>query len=397
MRTILTVTGTRSDWGLMTPVHQAIATHSGLRLECVMTSMHLLPRFADSKALVEAEFPGPAHSLPILEEADGSNAAMSRSFGRAVLGMTERMTAAAPDIVLLQGDRGEMLAAAIAAAHLNIPIAHMSGGDRSGSIDDSLRHAISAFAHIHLTTCEASSAELMRRGEAPGRIMAVGEPGIDAILRADFLERDALCAELDLDVGTPIIIVAQHPVTTESSRAAEQTRATLEAVASFVSSGEAQAIVSAANADAGGEAMNAVIAEYAARPGFYFRPNFGSRLFLSLLKTAAAMVGNSSSGIWEAPSFGLPAVNIGARQHNRLRAENVLDVPVHETGAIRDAIGVALRDEAFRRRARAARNPYGDGRAAERTAAILHGLDLTAPALVAKWLDQGEDYLAFAR
>lgn len=397
MRTILTVTGTRSDWGLMTPVYQAVAAYPGLRLECVMTAMHLLPRFAGSRALVETEFPGPIHALPILEEADGSNAGMARSFGRAVLGITERMIAVAPDIVLLQGDRGEMLATAIVAAHLNVPIAHMSGGDRSGTIDDSLRHAISTFAHIHLTTCEASSAELMRRGETPGRIMAVGEPGIDCILRTNFLDQDALRAELELDTKKPIIIVAQHPVTTESSRAAEQMRATLEAVASFVASGEAQAIVSAANTDAGGEAMNKVIAEYAPKPGFCFRPNFGSRLFLSLLKTAAVLVGNSSSGIWEAPSFGLPAVNIGTRQHNRLRAENVLDVPVHEAEAIRDAIAVALRDKAFCRRARATRNPYGDGRAAERTAAVLYGLDLAAPALVAKWLDRGEDYLAFAR
>jgi len=397
MRAVLAVTGTRSDWGLMTPVYQALAARPGFRQECLMTAMHLLPRFAESRALVEAGFPGPVHPVPMLEEGADSNADMAASLGRAVLGLAERMSALAPDLLLLQGDRGEMLAAAVAAAHLNIPVVHMSGGDRSGTIDDSLRHAISVFAHIHLTTCGASSAELRRRGETPGRIMAVGEPGLDGLTGADLLDRAAVGAELGLEADKPIIIVAQHPVTTESSLAAEQMRATLEAVEDFVSGGAALAVLSAANADAGGEAMNGVIAEYAARPGFCYRPSFGPRIFLSLLKAAAVLVGNSSSGIWEAPSFGLPAVNIGTRQHGRLRAENVLDVPAPEKAAIAAALHTALHDAAFRRRAERCANPYGDGRAAERTAAVLEGLDLSHPHLVAKWLDGGEDFLGFAR
>jgi UDP-N-acetylglucosamine 2-epimerase (non-hydrolysing)/GDP/UDP-N,N'-diacetylbacillosamine 2-epimerase (hydrolysing) len=397
MRIILAVTGTRSDWGLMTPVYQAIAAHPDLHLECLMTGMHLLPHFAESKTLVEKEFPGPIHSVPILEDGNNSNAAMARSLGHAVLGMTDHMNTISPDILLLQGDRGEMLAAAIVAAHLNIPVVHMSGGDRSGTIDDSLRHAISTFAHIHLTTCEASSAELVRQCESPGRIMAVGEPGIDCIKRMDFLDREALNAELGLTAGKPIIIVAQHPVTTESSQSAEQMRATLEAVTTFVSSGEAQAVLSAANTDAGGEVMNAVIAEYAAKPGFYFRPSFGSRLFLSLLKAADVIIGNSSSGILEAPSFGLPAVNIGTRQHGRLRADNVLDIPAYDIQSITAALYSALNDATFRSRARMCTNPYGDGRTSERTIVVLEALDLSHQHLVPKWLDKGEDFLGFAR
>ena len=395
--TVLDITGSRSDWGLMMPVYTAIQESANLRLECILTGMHLLPRFAESRATVEKECPGPIHVLPTLEDGDGSNAAMTCALGRTVSGMAKLMVAIAPDIILLQGDRGEMLACAIAWAHLNISIVHMSGGDESGSIDDSIRRAISAFAHIHLTTCAASSDALLRRGESPGRILAVGEPGIDRICALRKMNHEELCLRLSLDLELPIIIVAQHPVTTESDLSGAQMRATLDAVFDLIDSGRAQAVLSCANSDAGGEAMNAIIEDYAEHPGFCYQASYGSELFLNLLAAASVLVGNSSSGILEAPSFGLPVVDIGTRQHGRMRAGNVLDVPVHDQGAIARALETALYDETFRDRARSCVNPYGDGQAAARTVAVLSGLDLLHPRLIAKWLDSGEDHLGFAR
>lgn len=397
MRSILTITGTRSDWGLMLPVYNRIRDVEGLEMSCVLTGMHFLPRFAASMAAVERECPGPIFPLPCDSLTMGSNAAMARAFGLAVSGMTDIMEKVSPDILLVQGDRGEMLAGAIAAAHLNIPIVHMSGGDLSGTIDDSIRHAISTFSHIHLTTCEASSQVLLHRGESPGRILAVGEPGIDRIHAMEYMSHAELCRRFALSEALPIILVAQHSVTTESSDSAEQMRATLDAVATFIESGNAQAVLSAANSDAGGEAMNAVIGEFASRQGFCFRASFGSELFLNLLRHSSVLVGNSSSGIWEAPSFGLPVVNIGTRQHGRLRAGNVLDISTHDAVLIVEGIRTALCDHVFRARACECANPYGDGHAADRTVAVLEGLDLSRSHLVAKWLDSGEDYLGFSR
>ncbi len=396
MRCVLTVTGTRSDWGAMTPVYAAIAATPGLRQECVLTGMHLLSRFAESRREVERNFPGPIHVAPVCDE-DDTNAGMAKALGRGVVHMAEALSHVRPDILLLQGDRGEMLAAAIAGAHMNVPVVHLSGGDRSGTIDDSIRHAVSTLAHVHLTTCEASSRVLLGRGEAPGRILAVGEPGLDVIRAMDYLDRETICAELGLDPAKPLIVVAQHPVTTESDQAGPQMRATLDAVLRLARTRDMQAVVTAANSDAGGEAINAVIAAQAGDPRLRVRATLGARRFLSLLRAAVVLVGNSSSGIWEAPSFGLPAVNVGTRQHGRLRATNVLDVPHHDAEEILAALETAVLDPVFRDKAAQAVNPYGDGHAGDRTARVLGGLDLDDPRLVAKWLDAGRDFLAFAR
>jgi len=186
-------------------------------------------------------------------------------------------------------------------------------------------------------------------------------------------------------------------VTTESDQAGAQMRATLDAVLRLARTHDMQAVVTAANSDAGGEAVNAVIAAYADDPRLRVRATLGARRFLSLLQAAVVLVGNTSSGIWEAPSFGLPVVNVGTRQHGRLRAANVLDVARHDAGEIFTALETAVLDETFRDKAARAVNPYGDGHAGERTARVLGLLDLDDPSLVAKWLDAGRDFLAFAR
>ncbi len=386
-RKILAVTGTRAEYGAMRPVFAAIGAAPGLELELIVTGMHLAPQFKASLAEIEADRYGPLHYADTGDTAE-SGAAMARALGRGIVAMAEIVERAHPQVMLLQGDRGEMLAGAIAAAHQNVAIVHMSGGDSTGSIDEPIRNAISSFAHLHLTTCAQSSARLIARGEAAGRVIEVGEPVLDVIKSLDPVAPEELARELDLDLGRPIAIATQHPVTTEAGDAAGQITETLEALAAL----GMQTVFTYPNTDAGGAEMVRVLQSCADRPYLRVVPHLGSLRYLSLMRIAAVMVGNSSSGILEAASFGLPVVNIGTRQHGRLRAANVIDVG-YDRAAIVSAVRHALDDPAFRMALRDCRNPYGDGTAVPKTVDILRRLRLV-PALLTKWIATDERLLA---
>lgn len=385
-RRILAVTGTRAEYGSMRPVFAAIAAAPGLELELIVTAMHLAPQFRSSLAEIEADGYGPLHYAQT-GDASESGAAMARALGRATVAIADIVERVRPDIVLLQGDRGEMLAAALAAAHQNVAVVHMSGGDFTGSIDEPIRNAISAFAHVHLTTCAQSSARLLGRGEPAGRVFEVGEPVLDVIQSMEPVAPEALASELDLDLAGPIVVATQHPVTTEAGDAARQIIETLEAVAAL----GMQTVFTYPNTDSGGAEMVQALQSYAGRSFLRVVPHLGSRKYLSLMRIAAVMVGNSSSGILEAASFRLPVVNVGTRQHGRLRAGNVIDAGYDRNG-IADAIRYALSDPGFRARLRECRNPYGDGRTAPRTVDILQRLRLVPP-LLTKWIATGESFL----
>lgn len=385
-RTVLAVTGSRAEYGSMRPVFRTISAAPQLTLELLVTGMHLAPRFRDSLAEIEADDFGRRHSVAACPD-DGSEAAMATALGRGIVGMTEIIAAGRPDIVLVQGDRGEMLAAAAAAAHLNVPVVHMSGGDRTGTIDDAIRNAITAFAHVHLTTCDESSARLRAAGEAAARIFQVGEPALDVILRFEPISRQALCADLGLDADRPIVLATQHSVTDRAVHAGEDTRHTLAALTDL----GMQTVFTYPNTDSGYEAIVAALESWQPRDFLRVVPHLGQQRYLSLMREAVMLVGNSSSGILEAPSFALPVINVGTRQHRRTRACNVIDVPC-EQHAIRAAMERALHDADFRAGLARCRNPYGDGRCAERTVDILARLRLGAQ-LTAKWLDDGASVL----
>ena len=378
-RRILAVTGTRADYGSMRPVFSAIAAAADLELQLIVTGMHLAPQFKSSLAEVEADRYGPLHYVTVGDTAE-SGSAMARGLGEGVVAMAGIVEDIHPQVMLLLGDRGEMLAGAIAAAHQNVAIVHMSGGDSTGSIDEPIRNAVSAFAHVHLTTCAQSSARLIARGEDARRVLEVGEPALDVIAAMQPVAPGELARELDLDLSRPVAIVTQHPVTTEAGDAARQLTETLEALASL----GLQTVFTYPNTDAGGAEMLRALRSYAGRPFLRVTPHLGSRTYLSLMRIAAVMVGNSSSGILEAASFRLPVVNVGTRQHGRARACNVIDVD-YDRDAIAGAVRFALADPGFRARLAGCVNPYGDGRAAPRTVDVLRRLRLT-PALLAKWL-----------
>lgn len=385
-RKVFAITGTRSDYGLMSPIYREFRQQQELKLDLVVTGMHLLPEFADSLRQVEDDRFGSLHYVHMLTD-DDSGAGMAQSFGRAVIGLVSTLMEVKPDLVLLQGDRGEMLAGAIAAAHMNIPVIHMSGGDRSGTIDEPIRNAISKFAHVHLTTCAASSENLQRMGENAKRIFEVGEPGLDVIRTMDYIPRRELEAQLKLEPDRPIIVVAQHPVTTEAEDAGMQMTETLEAVRE----NGMQAVCTYPNSDAGGREMTQVLETYRKYPMFHIEANLGARRFLSLLRIASVIVGNSSSAIFEAPSFKLAAVNVGTRQHGRTRAANVIDVG-HDRKAIKAAIRLALSDDVLFRGELVKDvnlNPYGDGHTAPRVMDLLVRLRIT-PGLLAKWIESDD-------
>lgn len=382
-RRVLAVTGTRAEYGAMRPVFRRLAASAHLRLELIVTGMHLAPHFAASLAEIEQDDLCPRHIVPIFA-AEGSAVAMVSALGQWLSAFAQIYREVRPDLLLVQGDRGEMLAAAAAAAHMNIPVVHMSGGDVSGSIDDSIRKAITSFAHVHLTTCADSSARVVAMGESPARVFEVGEPVLDVIRTFEPIRWPRLCEELGLDPQRPLVLATQHSVTTEADRAGDQVRATLTAL----SYAGLQAVFTYPNTDAGYEAIVDALLNFQPRDFLHVIPHLGSQRYLSLMGCAAVLVGNSSSGILEAASFRLPVVNVGSRQHARTRACNVIDVEC-DPEAIRTAIARALYDPAFRAGLSDCVNPYGDGHCAERTVDIISRLRLDAT-FTAKWLLRSE-------
>lgn len=387
MRRILSVTGSRADYGLMKPVHEAIAADPALDLHLAVTGMHLLPEFAESLAEVQRDRYGTLHTgCAVLGEDSGR--AMAQSLGLMLFSIAGTIGEVGPDIVLVQGDRGEMLAAALAAAHMNVPVVHMSGGDRTGTIDNSLRNAISKVAHVHLTTCAASTETLVAMGEPRARIVEVGEPALDLLRRMTFVPLAELAAPLGIDPAQPFVLATLHPVTDDAARAPEQMRIVLEALEEI----GLPVVFTYPNSDHGGRAMRDVLEAWRGRPFLHLAATLGAQRYLGLMRHAAVMVGNSSSGILEAPSLRIPVVNVGDRQHGRLRAANVLDVGFDRAEIVR-TVRFALADPDFRTALAACRNPYGDGHAAERTVDVLERLRL-GPALIAKWQDPEDDVLA---
>jgi len=367
-RRIAYITGTRADYGLFSEPLRRMRENPDLDLGLVVTSMHLEPGFGLTVNDIEAD------GMPVIARvrnlgSGDRGADQARSIGTAVLGITDALEEFRPDVVIVLGDRGEKLAGAIAAIHLRLPVAHVHGGDVSGTVDELVRHAISKLSHIHFAASEDAAGRLIRMGERAEHVHVVGAPGLDYLSHFQPMSKQEMEADLRLDLSRPFVLFTQHPVTEDS--AVGQMEISLQAL----EDADVQVVATYPNSDAGGKAMIEVLKRWEERPWLRVVPSLGQRRFASLLKEAAAMVGNSSSGIIEAPFFGLPVVNIGSRQAGRLRAENVLDA-AHDQKSIRAAIECAMHDETFRTRARNSRNPYGDGHAGERIVEILTALEI---------------------
>ncbi|MGP8337880.1 MAG: UDP-N-acetylglucosamine 2-epimerase [Methanosarcinaceae archaeon] len=363
-RKILYITGTRADYGLMQSVLRAIEEHPKLELELIVTGMHIMPEFG--MTINEIKKDGfKIHEIDATYEKDNKES-MANFMGEFIQLLTKKVDEIKPDLILVLGDRGEMLAGAIVGAYLTIPVAHLHGGEITSTVDEFSRHAITKLAHIHLPATEKSAERIIKMGEDPSNVFVVGAPGLDSILNENLIEPAELSKKYNLDSSKPIFMVVQHPVTTEVRDAHEHIRKTLEVIVGL----RHQTILIYPNADAGSRGIIEVIKEY---EKYSFIKTFKSiphKEYLSLMKMVTVMVGNSSSGIIEAPSFGLPVINIGSRQEGRERAENVIDVD-YDKEQIKTAIKKAFDDENFKEKIKNCKSPYGDGKAGVRIADIL--------------------------
>lgn len=363
MRHVVFVTGSRGEWGYIRPILRLIDQDDRLRHSLVVTNMHLLPEFGSSHREILAD--GFAVEQEIYMALDGfTGASMSKSLGVFLTSITDTIARLEPDVVLLAGDRGEQLMAAIAAAHMNVPVAHVQAGELSGNVDGQTRHALARYAHLHFASNDDAAERLRRSGEEEFRIHTVGAPQLDELIAEEPASPAELARRFHLDPVRPLVLIVQHPVTEQARLAGEQIAATLAAVAEL---GE-QAVLIYPNNDAGSSELRAHV-DAARAPWLHVERNVPRREYAGLLRHAAAIVGNSSSGIIEAPSFALPAVNVGRRQVGRMQARNVINVG-HEEAEILTALRRAVSPE-FRASLGGLENPYGDGQASQRIVTAL--------------------------
>lgn len=369
-RRIAVITGTRAEYGIIRPVLEEIKAHPQLELLLIVMAQHLSPDFGYTIREIKQDGFEIAACVETLLSSD-SLGGMARALGLAIIELTQTIEMIHPDIIMVTGDRGEMLAGAIVGAHMNIPVAHLHGGEVSGTVDELIRHAITKFAHIHFAATEQSAQRIQQLGEDKKRIFIVGAVGLDEIRRGDFLPRDEVLRELGFDGSKPILLVSQHPVTTEIEEASQQMRETMEAIKEL----GLQTVLIYPNSDAGGRKMRQVLEEYLGLEFIRAFKNISRKLYLGVMNAADVMVGNSSSGIIEAPSFKLPFINIGTRQQGRQRAGNVIDVPYNRE-KIKEAIKYVLSNKDLRFALAGVKNPYDWGMSGPQIARILATIEI---------------------
>lgn len=369
-RRVTYLTGTRADFGLMEPILQAIHGSDSLELELIVTGMHLTEKFGRTEdEIVRSGIPiAKRIEVPVN---DDSGHAMGRMAGLITAGVADYLAERPRDFLLLLGDRGEMLAGATAALFSETVIVHIAGGERSGSVDDSIRHAISKLAHIHCVSIEDGRLRLQRMGEAPDRIHVVGAPGLVGLSSLASAPLAALASQYGFSASRSLTILLFHPVVQDGSLADAQWQEVFSALAET----NHQILCLMPNADHGGTAIRRAIED--AAPGGRLIPitHMPRRDYLSALRHSAFLIGNSSSGIVEAATLGTAVVNVGDRQNGRLRGANVFDAVCK-----RDAIAEAIR-QAEKFDATGLANVYGAQLADQKVREILEQADLTDPGL----------------
>ena len=379
-RKVCVLTGSRSEYGILRPVLFAITESESLDLSIIVTGMHLSPQYGYTISDIEKDgFLIDAKVDMMLDSSSGIS--MAKSVGIGIIGLSQALEMLQPDIVLIAGDRIEPLAIAIATTYMNIPLGHIHGGDKSfgGHADDSVRHAITKLAHVHFAVSNESANRIIKLGEDPSKVFVVGAPALDTILNERLLRKNELCKKYGLNPTIPLLMVVQNPVSREVDTAPDQMRETMEALVNI----KQQTVIIYPNSDMGGRKMIEVINEYHNFPFLKIVTNMPHRDYLSLMKVSSAIIGNSSSALIEAPSFKLPAVNIGSRQEGRERADNVIDVP-YERNLIISAINTVMFDKKFINRVKKSKSPYGDGTAGKKIIKILTEIELNIDILKKK-------------
>lgn len=384
MKKIGVVTVARSDYGIYRQLLKQIDLSPHLSLELFVGGMHLLEKFGNTiSEIVDDGYEISARVDPLLVASSPGD--ISKSIGTLVSGFAEAYVASKPDMLIVLGDRTEMFAAVIAAVPLNIPIAHIHGGELTfGAIDDNMRHAITKLSHIHFVATKRSGQRLVKMGEQPGRVFKTGAPGLDdlAKVKSAPLSRRELEQAFNIKLEDKTLICTFHPETISSLSVADQITCLLDSL----DRAALPTIFSLPNADTGSDLIIELLTKYVHdHDNAWLVPSFGHEAYFSLLCHVSAMIGNSSSGIIEAASFELPVVNIGNRQGGRERAPNVIDTPF-DVGRIENAVQKAVSAE-FRTSLVDMENPYGTGTAALKIVEVLENLGISPQLLMKEFYD----------
>jgi UDP-hydrolysing UDP-N-acetyl-D-glucosamine 2-epimerase len=366
---ICVVTGTRADYGLLHWVMKGIEAASELELQVIATCMHLSPEFGLTVDQIIADGFRIDERIEMLLSGD-TPSAVAKSMGLATIGFADAFVRLQPDMIMLLGDRFELLAAAQAALVARLPIAHIAGGDTSeGAYDEAIRHSITKMSHLHFVTNSDAHRRVRQLGENPRNIHCVGSPGLDYVRRVTLLDRPGLETALGFRLRERNILVTFHPTTLETQPAEVQFAELLEALAG--TGDDVGLIFTKPNADNEGRGLIAMVDAFVSQlqGRAVAHTSLGQLRYLSTMAHVDMVVGNSSSGLYEAPSFKKPTVNVGDRQKGRMRADSVIDCPVE-----REAIAAAI-ERAWHKDCSAAVNPYGDGHSAERIVEVLRAVE----------------------
>lgn len=369
LRKICVVTGSRAEYGLLQWAMRHLQDHPSVQLQVLATGMHLSPEYGNTWQAIAADGFTIDRMVEMLLSSDTSHA-MAKSTGIGLMGMADAIHDLSPDLLLVLGDRFEILAAAVAAALMRIPVAHIHGGEATeGAIDDSLRHAITKLSHLHFTSTEPYRQRVIQMGENPDRVFCSGAPGIDSIAALNLLSRDQLEDSIAFKLGGRFLLVTFHPITLGSAPSSDEMAALLDALAETPN--DIRLVFTMPNADAGGRALSAQIREFTGRHPDRAAAftSLGQLRYLSAMKHCLAVVGNSSSGIIEAPSLGVGIINIGDRQKGRVQADSVINC-LPERGQIAQAVARAITPE-YQETARQVINPYGIAGASKKIARII--------------------------
>ncbi len=369
-RKICVIASSRATYGYKRRVIRLIHESEDLDLQLVVTGSHLLPEYGNTiNDIIQDEVPITARVEMFL--AGDTVSSYAKSLGTEILNLAQVFSMIQPDIVLVTGDRGEMFAACITASYMNLPVAHIQSGDVSGHIDGSARHAITKLSHIHFPSCKDSADRVERLGEEVWRIHNVGAPQLDDIVQEERHGRARLGQILGFNLDRQFLVLLQHPVLAENEDSEAQMTETFEAIKRV----SIQTVLIYPNIDTGNRQIISLIEQYRDLPYVKIIQNLERQYFLSLLQFASAIVGNSSCGILEAPSFRLPAINIGNRQRGRMQALNVINVG-YDRDEIARGIFKALDSREFRSKLKSCVNPYGDGHSSERIVTVLRDASL---------------------
>ncbi len=396
-RVIAVFTGNRAEYGLQFPILRAIDRHPDLEYRLIVSGAHLDTNFG--RTLEEIRNDGFRVDAEVKIEMDaGSLFSTAQAIGSGIIEISKALAGIRPDMMVVYADRFEGLAAVIASSQMNIPTAHIEGGDltEGGALDDSVRHAMTKLAHLHFTTNQQASNRILAMGEEDWRVHTVGFPAIDLISDGNFASSEEVMQRLDLDLARPIVLFTQHSVTTEFDQAVTQLQPSLDAIEQLAADG-VQVIITYPNNDAGGRQIVERLETFAARkiPNIQVHRSLGRHLYHGILALAqdperrVACMGNSSSGLKETPAFSCPTVNIGSRQAGRLRGENVVDAD-YNTAEIVKATRQCLHDTAFRDLCRKAENPYWLGDAGPKVAKVLADVSLDANLIRKRMTLRGE-------